>query len=365
MKRILNAVLMLCIATMCTAPFEAQGQNRRTGENGSKTTTKEQAARSKSDSRPAQTQKPAQTQPQRQTQKQPAQTTQRPSQAQPAQKPTQQPAQTQRPTQAQKPAQTQKPAQPQNGRNNTTVGNPNQSHSAQISRKNSPVQKQVQKQAPKPAPKPAPREMRPAPKRTPAYVPRHTPPMPSYSYGNHYFGHRVRVLPRGYTVVPVGGVTYYLCNGIYYRVYPYGGYYVCRPPRGTVIARTLFDVALTTVAINTIRNEIQRASRAAAISSVYAAANTGYTVRSRDDYYNTNLVNQANQDYYYQDGVFYILQNGQYHVIEPPIGALVSEIPTDYEELELDGRTYYQVEETLYRTTVVDGVPYFEVVCNL
>lgn len=361
MKRILNAVLMLCIATMCTAPFEAQGQNRRTGENSSKTTTKEQAARSKSDSRPAQTQKPAQTQPQRQTQKQPAQTTQRPSQAQPAQKPTQQPAQTQRPTQAQKPAQTQKPAQPQNGRNNTTVGNPNQSHSAQISRKNSPVQKQVQK----PAPKPAPREMRPAPKRTPAYVPRHTPPMPSYSYGNHYFGHRVRVLPRGYTVVPVGGVTYYLCNGIYYRVYPYGGYYVCRPPRGTVIARTLFDVALTTVAINTIRNEIQRASRAAAISSVYAAANTGYTVRSRDDYYNTNLVNQANQDYYYQDGVFYILQNGQYHVIEPPIGALVSEIPTDYEELELDGRTYYQVEETLYRTTVVDGVPYFEVVCNL
>ena len=61
----------------------------------------------------------------------------------------------------------------------------------------------------------------------------------------------------------------------------------------------------------------------------------------------------------------YILKNGQYYVIEPPIGALVTEIPSDYDEIELDGRTYYQVEDTIYKVTIIDGALYFEVVCNL
>ena len=124
-------------------------------------------------------------------------------------------------------------------------------------------------------------------------------------------------------------------------------------------------MALTAVAINTIRDEIARARRAATLSSVYGAANSGYVVRTSDDYYNTNLANQGNQEYYYQDGVFYILRNGQYYVIDAPIGALVTEIPADYDEIELDGRTYYQVENTLYKATVIDGALYFEVVCNL
>jgi len=63
--------------------------------------------------------------------------------------------------------------------------------------------------------------------------------------------------------------------------------------------------------------------------------------------------------------VFYILQNGQYYVIEAPIGALVTQIPADYDEIELDGTTYYLVENTLYKTTVIDGALYFEVVSNL
>ena len=349
MKRFMNVVLTLCIATMCTTPFEAQGQNRRTGTTSNGTANKEQSSQTRSTGS-AQVQKSAQAQ-------LPAQTTQKPAQT------------------------TQKSAQVQDRRTNTTVGTPNSSsRSAQISRKNSPVQqtqqakqaqqpKQTQPKvnpaprdprpaAPRPAPGPAPR---PAPK--PAVHPPH-PPMPSYHYGDHYFGQRIRVLPRGYTVVHAGGITYYLSNGVYYRPYLSGGYYICRPPKGTVIAQTLFNVALTAVAVNTIRDEIQRASRAAAISSVYAAANTGYTVRTRDDYAGS-LQNQADQQYYYQDGVFYILQNGQYYVIEAPIGALVTEIPADYQEIELDGRTYYQVEDTLYKTTVIEGTLYFEVVCNL
>jgi hypothetical protein len=189
--------------------------------------------------------------------------------------------------------------------------------------------------------------------------------MPSYRYGDHYFGHRLHVLPRGYVTMRVGGIDYYYYDGIYYRPYLLGGYYVCRPPRGTTIASTLFNVALTAIVINTIRDEAARARRAAALSTVYGNNRTGYVIRTSDDYYNTNLLTQAGQEYYYQDGVFYILKNGQYYVIEPPIGALVTEIPADYDEIELDGRTYYQVENTLYKATVIDGALYFEVVCNL
>ena len=209
---------------------------------------------------------------------------------------------------------------------------------------------------------------RPA-KRSPAFdrpylEPRHRP-MPSYHYGNHYFGHRLRVLPRGYVTMRIGHRDYYYYDGIYYRPYWLGGYYVCRPPLGTVIASTLFDMALNAIAINSLRNEIERAQYAAELSSIYAAQNADYVVRTSDDYYNTNLLKQAGQDYYYQDGVFYTLKNGEYCVIEAPIGAMVDEIPEDYDEVELGGKTYYQVEDVLYKPTIIKGKLCFEVACNL
>ena len=190
-------------------------------------------------------------------------------------------------------------------------------------------------------------------------------PVPSYRYGYHYFGHRIHSLPIGYSLIRVGYRDYYYYDGIYYRPYWDGGYYVCRPPLGTRIASTLFDIAMTSIAINTIRNEIERAQYAAELSSIYAARNADYTVRTSDDYYNSNLAAQTGQEYYYQDGVFYTLKNGEYCVIEAPIGALVEEIPEDYDEVELGGKTYYQVEDTLFKPTIIDGKLLFEVVCNL
>ena len=38
---------------------------------------------------------------------------------------------------------------------------------------------------------------------------------------------------------------------------------------------------------------------------------------------------------------------------------------TDYDEIVLEGKTYYLVENTLYKATVLDGALYFEVVSNL
>ena len=392
MKKMTTVVLTLCIAMMCTTPFEAQSQNRRTGGGNSGTATKKENVQTKSTGSSASTPRrtgssgssssvnssrsssssssaPAtkMVTPSGQTSRQ-NQVTTRPS------------SQTNRQTQTTRPAQSSSrstaPAQVQDRRPSATVKSNSSSHSAQISRKNSDVGRQ-NIPAPQTRANRPPRERKPAavqyhsslPHRGPDYVrpylePRYKP-MPSYRYGTHYFGHRITVLPRGYVTMRVGGINYYYYDGIYYRPYLLGGYYVCRPPRGTAIAQTMLNVALTAIAINTIRDEIQRAQRAAALSTVYANNNMGYVVRTRDDYYNTNLVNQAGQDYYYQDGVFYILKNGQYYVIEAPIGALVTEIPSDYDEIELDGRTYYQVEDTLYKATVIDGALYFEVVCNL
>ena len=382
MKKMTCVVLMLCIAMMCTTPFEAQSQNRRTGGGTSGNATQKEQPQTKKEQPQTKMVTPSgQTQRQNRQAGGGTQTTTTRKQQNTA------------------------PAQVQDRRNNGNTTTNNHSHSAEISRKNSDVgrqnvpaqgkrDKEVRKNEPQrdkgnvsKAPKGKnekygdpmynKRERKPAavqyhnkpPKRGPEYTrpylePKHRP-RPSYRYGDHFFGHRLTTLPRGYVKMRIGGIDYYYFDGVYYRRYLLGGYYVCRPPRGTTIASTLFNVALTAIAINTIRDEIARAQRAAVLSTRYGNTNTGYVVRTSDDYYNTNLVNQAGQDYYYQDGVFYILKNGQYYVIEPPIGALVTEIPADYDEIVLEGRTYYQVEDTLYKATVIDGALYFEVVCNL
>ncbi len=381
MKRFTTVVLMLCIAMMCTTPFEVQGQNRRTGDKN--TTSRTKSSETTLQSRPEQSR--------------PTQTT-----AAPQRKET--------PQQKSTPA-----PQVQDRRKTSTTNSGSNSHSAQISRKNSDVGRQNipsnrevkpadkpknnnNKPAVKPnnnkpnnsgnkAPKPPknndpiyghrPSNHKPAavqyhnepprprePHYTRPYLEPKRAPMPSHRYGDHYFGYRLNTLPRGYQVIRVGGLDYYYYDGIYYRPYALGGYYVVRPPKGTSIASTLFNVALTAIVINTIRNEVERAQRAATLAKVYSTGNTGYVLRNSDDYV-TNVATQLNQEYYYQDGVFYILQNGQYYVIEAPIGALVTQIPEDYDEIELDGRTYYLVENTLYKTTVIDGALYFEVVSNL
>ena len=70
----------------------------------------------------------------------------------------------------------------------------------------------------------------------------------------------------------------------------------------------------------------------------------------------------ANVKYYYDDGVFFIDgKDGQYQTIIPPAGAIISELPDDYETVVLGGQQYYRVDNTIYRMVVIDGKAYFEV----
>ena len=215
---------------------------------------------------------------------------------------------------------------------------------------------------------------------------------PSYFWTNHNhcYGHRVRILPANVISHIFFGHTYYCYNDIWYR--PYGGYYVvCRPPYGTSLAANLIaDMAWTavrlsyyTTAINTYsqinennryiaeqneiiaRNNATIAAQNAAIAQGQQLAQASYTLANQ-----LGLVQSyaaAGTEYFYQDGVFYAMDAaGQYKVIVPPAGALVETLPEDYDLVTLnDGNEYYKVDDTVYRITISEGKPYFEVLGQL
>jgi hypothetical protein len=215
---------------------------------------------------------------------------------------------------------------------------------------------------------------------------------PSYFWSghNHCYGHRVRVLPTHVHRHVYYGVTYYCYNDIWYR--PYGGYYVvCRPPFGTVLAANLIaDMAWASVRLSyyyTVANTYSQinennrhiAEQNAIIAqnnAVIAQQNAQIAAGQQQAQMAYGLATQlglvqsyaaAGSDYYYQDGVFYVMgANGEYKVIVPPAGALVETLPEDFDMVTLaDGNEYYKVDDTVYRVVVIEGKPYFEVLGQL
>ena len=198
---------------------------------------------------------------------------------------------------------------------------------------------------------------------------------------DHCFGYRVHALPAGYWYRDWHGVRYYCYNDIYYR-YIDGCYIVCRPPFGTSLAAAIVaDATWTAVRIsyyNTLNNTYDKINsnnayiaeqneQIAQQNSTLAAQAQYMQARSNDAYQIAlamGLVQSyaaAGADYFCQDGVFYQNVNGQYYVIVPPAGALVDALPEDYDVFTFNGREYYQVDNTVYRVTVVSGRAYFEV----
>ena len=204
-----------------------------------------------------------------------------------------------------------------------------------------------------------------------------------YARGPHYFGYRVRALPPGYIRHRSYGWDYYMYNGIYYRFWD-GFYHICRPPFGIISAaidaalmslvrfsyyntyyRTYdriyenyatIDAQNRTIAANNAVIAAQNSAIANAVPTANEAASLAASLGLIQSYAG------ANTRYYYQDGVFYIINSsGQYVTIVPPAGALVETLPDDYQVIVLNGDTYFQVDNTVYRTVVVDGAPLFEV----
>ncbi len=214
---------------------------------------------------------------------------------------------------------------------------------------------------------------------------------PSYywSHYDHCFGHRVRVLPAHVRRYVHFGITYYCYNDVWYR--PYGGHYiVCRPPFGTALAANLIaDMAWTAVKYsyyNTVYNtysQINDNNRyIAEQNEIIAKNNATIAAQNQAIAMNQQLASQAytlanelgliqsyaaaDSNYFYQDGIFYVMDSkGEYRTIAPPAGALVETLPEDYDMITLNGEEYYKVDDTVYKVTISDGKPYFEVLGQL
>ena len=229
----------------------------------------------------------------------------------------------------------------------------------------------------------SPRQVHPA-MRTPLSYDR---PVCFWERGYHCFGYRVTYIPVGYTVVTCWGRPYYCYNGIYYRHYGQT-YYVCRPPYG-VFFDVVVDLAAAACRIS-YYNDVYRTSRIidenaetialqnrtiaennATIASQNStiAMNAGRASASSQLSEELSLVQSyadASVEYFYEDGVFFVKgDDGKYVTIVPPAGALVQALPEDYEVITLNGKEYYRIDDTVLRTTVVDGTAYFEVLGQL
>lgn len=210
---------------------------------------------------------------------------------------------------------------------------------------------------------------------------------PGHFYDHHHphcFGFRVEVLPPRYKVVRYFGIDYYIYNDVYYR--PYRGHYiVCRPPFGVTIARSVVDISFASVnfayysnvyrtfgAIDANNRYIDQQNRIIAQNNAtIMAQNRAIAMNPNSALSSYEIANRlglvqsyayADRNYFYQDGVFYIVNaGGQYQVIVPPAGALVQNLPEDYDIITLGGVQYYRVDDTVYRLTLVSGSPYLEV----
>ena len=225
----------------------------------------------------------------------------------------------------------------------------------------------------------APRDRRPIPYNHPD----------RFWHGHHHcFGHRIDYLPHGYYMHYYWGRPYYYYDGYWYRHY-HGCYYFCRPPFGYVYVPDVIDVAYAACRIayycaelNTYRTVNENAQTIADQNAIIAQNNATIaqqnaeiamnTEKARAAYETANglgLVQayaDASTEYFYDDGVFFTKSaDGKYTVIVPPAGALVSELPDDYDTVTMDGKEYYKVDDTIFELTTVDGTAYFQVLGQL
>ena len=206
-----------------------------------------------------------------------------------------------------------------------------------------------------------------------------------WSNSPHYFGYRVVSLPPRYRLVRYYGLDYYFWDDVFYRPLLGGGFYVCRPPIGYVLSNPITDLAFAAVTFayyNSLYNSYSAswgnygytdsqnrvvASKNAEIAAQYGdesinAVGAAEATAIAQELGLTQRYALADEEYFYDDGVFYVQNNqGLYEVIVPPAGALVEELPDDYDYFEYGDTFLYQVDDTVYRIVDLDGTLYFEV----
>lgn len=209
-------------------------------------------------------------------------------------------------------------------------------------------------------------------------------PVPFWGHGCHFFGYPVHYLPGRYVVHRYWGYDYYIIDGLYYRYYG-DCYYVCRPPFGVFFDPILDGVALVACNIayyastyNAFRTINENANTITEQNRIIAQNNATIAQQNNQIALNSERAAAAqlaadkaglvqsyadvSTEYFYDDGIFFTKgKDGKYVTIVPPAGALVKELPEDYDVITLEGKEYYKVDDTVYTTSVVNGTLYFEV----
>ena len=90
------------------------------------------------------------------------------------------------------------------------------------------------------------------------------------------------------------------------------------------------------------------------------SAPIGALVSSLPPGYETTMV--GNDTYFYYGGVFYIYTGNGYQVVVAPIGAVVTQIPDGAVQQDIDGQTYLVYNNTYYQPISQDGQDAYEVV---
>ncbi len=227
-------------------------------------------------------------------------------------KPAQQAA---RPAQNQRPSQTARPSRP---------SRPSQSVSPGKNARPNHAVRPPHNQKPANMPQPPVNHFRP--KHIHKGMATHLRPRPSV----HFYGYYTKILPAGAKIIHRGPHDYYYVSGRYYRLIN-NVYVISRPPVGAVIAKSILNGLLRL---------------------------TDYAIR--DAYGRT-------QRYYTDDdGVYYVKSGSNYIVVDPPVGAIVYELPYGFEEVTIKGVKYYRVDDNFYEL-VYNGPRdyYFRVVGTL
>ena len=84
-------------------------------------------------------------------------------------------------------------------------------------------------------------------------------------------------------------------------------------------------------------------------TQVQASANLSFDGGHHDRHGRYTEVVVGNSRYYYDQGVFYTGDPGHYVVIEAPVGAVVYNVPSNYERVEIDGAHYFRHGNVYYR----------------
>ncbi len=90
------------------------------------------------------------------------------------------------------------------------------------------------------------------------------------------------------------------------------------------------------------------------------AAPIGALVASLPPGYETTMV--GNDTYFYYGGVFYIYTGSGYQVVAAPVDAVVTQIPDGAVQQDIDGQTYLVYNNTYYQPISQDGQDAYEVV---